>query len=48
LSYLGYEKLHHKDKGLDTQIPFGPFLALWFFVTIFFQEDFLKLMEIYF
>jgi hypothetical protein len=48
LSYLWYEKLHHKNKGLDTQIPFGPFLALWFFATIFFQEDFLKLMEIYF
>lgn len=28
LGYLGYEKLHHKNKGLDTQIPFGPFLAL--------------------
>ena len=48
LGYLGYEKLHHKNKGLDTQIPFGPFLALWFFATIFFQKDFLKLMEIYF
>ena len=48
LGYLGYEKLRHKNKGLDTQIPFGPFLALWFFTTIFFQEDFLKLMEIYF
>lgn len=48
LWYLGYEKLHKKNKWLDTQIPFWPFLALWFFVTIFFQEDFLKLMEIYF
>lgn len=48
LSYLGYEKLHHKNKGLDTQIPFGPFLAIWFFVTIFFQDEFLKLMEMYF
>jgi hypothetical protein len=48
LGYLWYEKLHKKDKWLDTQIPFGPFLALWFFVTIFFQDDFLKLMEIYF
>jgi len=48
LGYLGYEKLRHKNKWLDTQIPFWPFLALWFFTTMFLQEDILKLMEIYF
>lgn len=48
LVYLWYEKIKKKNKGLDTQIPFGPFLAIWFFVTMFYQTEFIKLMERYF
>lgn len=35
-----------KDK-VNTQVPFWPFLAVWFFVTIFFQEHIDKLLNIY-
>ena len=32
---------------LDTQIPFGPFLAIWFFITVFFREDIIKFIDFY-
>lgn len=35
-------------KKFDTIIPFWPFLAIWFFVTIFLKNDILKFIEIYF
>lgn len=32
----------------NSQIPFWPFLAIWFFITVFLKEDILKFIEIYF
>lgn len=43
---LIYQKLI--SKKINTQIPFGPFLALWFFTTIFFQENIINFTKIYF
>lgn len=40
-----YKSIKHK---LDTQIPFWPFLAVWFFVSIFFSEYINNLIEKYF
>lgn len=48
LGYLGYSKWKHKDKWFDAQVPFGPFLAIGFFITMFYQSDILNLMAIYF
>jgi len=33
---------------LDTQIPFWPFLAIWFFIAIFLQKDIMNLIQIYY
>jgi prepilin signal peptidase PulO-like enzyme (type II secretory pathway) len=35
-------------KKVNTRIPFGPFLWIWFFITIFYQNQILNLMSIYF
>jgi hypothetical protein len=43
-----YKKLKEKKKKVSTVVPFGPFIWLWFFITIFFLEDINKLIEIYF
>jgi prepilin signal peptidase PulO-like enzyme (type II secretory pathway) len=48
LGYLGYSKWKHKDKWFDAQVPFGPFLAIGFFITMFYQTDISNLMAIYF
>ncbi len=32
----------------NTMIPFWPFLAIWFFITVFLQSEVSKLIEIYF
>jgi len=37
-----------KATKFDTMIPFWPFLAIWFFITILFQNNILELMRIYF
>ena len=33
---------------LNTKIPFGPFLAIWFFITIFYRKEVTKFIEVYF
>lgn len=45
-----YQKIKNKwqKKGLETEIPFGPFIAIGFFLAIFFQDYILKLIEKYF
>lgn len=48
ITYILISKIKHKKKKLDTQIPFWPFLAIWFFITIFYQEQINELLKIYF
>lgn len=48
ISFLIHHKLTKKWSWLKTQIPFWPFLAVWFFLTIFLQNDIKNVIEIYF
>jgi hypothetical protein len=52
LSLIWYSKVKNLNKKkatkFNTQIPFWPFLATWFFITILFQNSILELMRIYF
>ena len=48
IGYIAVSKIKNKWKKIDTQIPFWPFLAIWFFITIFFQNEILELLKIYF
>lgn len=45
--FIVASRLRSGDTTMTTQIPFWPFLAAWFFVTIFFQETILKFMSFY-
>lgn len=44
-----YQKIKNKwkKKELETQIPFWPFIAIWFFLAIFFMEYILKFKEFF-
>lgn len=46
--FIIYKKLRYKNKKISTIIPFWPFIAIWFFLTIFFLNDIQKIVEIYF
>jgi len=52
ISLILYSKIKNfnnkKAVKFNTQIPFWPFLAIWFFITLFFQNNILELMRIYF
>ena len=52
LSLIAFWKIKHSSKNkathLNSQIPFWPFLAIWFFLTIFFQTEILELIKNYF
>lgn len=41
-------RIKHRWAAMDTQVPFGPFLAIWFFLTIFYQLEIQNFIEIYF
>ncbi len=45
--YSRLKKLKNWTK-MDTQIPFWPFLAIGFFLTLFYQNEILNFIEIYF
>lgn len=45
---LSHSKIKNKWQKLDTQIPFWPFLAIWFFITIFYSKEIINLISIYF
>jgi len=47
--FIIYQRIKNKweKKELDTQIPFWPFIAIWFFLAVFFQDNILELMEMY-
>ena len=42
------KKIKYKKEKLNTVIPFWPFIWIGFFVTIFFQNEIQKIIEIYF
>ena len=48
---IAYSRIKHlwkkKATGLNTQIPFWPFLAVWFFITLFYQNQILELIKMY-
>ena len=47
--YIIWSKIKNGlSKKFKTTIPFWPFLAIWFFTTVFLQNDILKLIEKYF
>lgn len=52
ISLIIHSKIKHlkssKATKLTTQIPFWPFLAIWFFITIFYQKEILDLIKMYF
>jgi prepilin signal peptidase PulO-like enzyme (type II secretory pathway) len=47
--FLIYQKIKNKGKKdtLVHAIPFWPFIAIWFFLAVFFQEKILKFIDIY-
>ena len=46
--YLIHSKIKYKWKKLDTQIPFWPFLAIWFFATMFYSTEINNIIWMYF
>ncbi|MCP4523307.1 MAG: hypothetical protein GY828_03740, partial [Candidatus Gracilibacteria bacterium] len=48
LGYIGYSKLQKNKTSMNTQIPFGPFLAIGFFLALFYQVEIVNLMNVYF
>ncbi len=42
------QKIKTKSWKLNTQVPFWPFLAVWFFITLFFNEQIINLLKIHF
>jgi prepilin signal peptidase PulO-like enzyme (type II secretory pathway) len=46
--FVIYWKINKKWTTINAQIPFWPFLALWFFITIFYNTEILNIMSIYF
>ncbi len=48
ISYVIYWKLMKKWTTINTQIPFWPFLWVWFFITIFYSSEIINIMNIYF
>ena len=41
-------RLKKEQKGHMTEIPFGPFLSIWLFATLFFQDDISRIVQNYF
>jgi len=50
IGFIIFQRIKNKGqkKELETQIPFGPFIAIWFFLAVFFQKEILELMNKYF
>ncbi len=45
--YLIFQRIKNKGAAVETQIPFGPFLALWFFSAMFFQNEIQNFIILY-
>ena len=48
IMFIVHNKIKKKWTKLDTTIPFWPFLAIWFFMTIFYNIEISNLMSMYF
>lgn len=46
--YIINNRIKNKWAKLNTQIPFWPFIAIWFFLTIFYSNSINNLMNFYF
>jgi leader peptidase (prepilin peptidase)/N-methyltransferase len=46
--FIIQNKIKNKWAKLNTQIPFWPFLAIWFFMTIFYSIEISNIISIYF
>ena len=47
IGFILYSRIGKWETTMTTQIPFGPFLAAWFFTAIFFQENILSFTSFY-
>ena len=45
--FVVYWKLKNKWTTISAQVPFWPFLAIWFFITIFYSNEISNLMNLY-
>ena len=53
IGFIIHQKIKNKKvetglKPVSTEIPFWPFIAIWFFIAIFFQKNIIELLEKYF
>lgn len=48
VAVIGHGKIKKKWTKLNTQIPFWPFLAIWFFLTVFYSIEISNIMSNYF
>jgi len=48
ITFVIYWKIKNKWTTLNAQVPFWPFLAIWFFITIFYNTELINLIKIYF
>lgn len=46
--FIVQNRTKNKWKKLNTQIPFWPFLAIWFFLTIFYSKEISNIISMYF
>jgi prepilin signal peptidase PulO-like enzyme (type II secretory pathway) len=47
ICFVLYSRFKNSNTELNTAIPFWPFLAIWFFITIFYSNEILNLMNKY-
>lgn len=48
LWFIIHNRITNKWANFNTQIPFWPFLSIWFFLTVFFSNQIANIMSIYF
>lgn len=48
IMFIINNRIKNKWAKFNTQIPFWPFLAIWFFLTIFFSKEIWNIISIYF
>lgn len=48
IALIIYKYIKTKKSKINTQVPFWPFLGIWFFITIFYLDKITKFIEIHF
>lgn len=46
--FIIHNRIKNGNTKLNTQIPFWPFLAIWFFLTVFYSSEISNIISIYF